>query len=246
MPLPPPSNPLLDLMYKTDTTVGDTVSREELMQIQREQETRLLGTMLVQAVFLALAIMLYSTWTWSQFGKAYESALFYGLMGFSLQASLYYVYRTMFEDSASHRKQLKRMRNRQKQRMASMKFEVEKKQLEYLMDSQMAQFQTSHQMAMADGVINPQEQAILNQQQQAIAATAQQINPQYDLEELAKQLGVDRFRLGPLPVGPKLTLSQPPVTSVTLAQSQPQADKLNLSPPGTMEDQERALQEQLA
>ena len=120
-------------MYANTTqSAGDTVNREELAQIQKEQETRLIGTFMVQALFLALAILLSSEWEWSQFGEPYEAALFYGIFGFSLQASLYYVYRTMFEDSASHRRELKRMRNRQKNKMAMIKFEIEKKQMEAL------------------------------------------------------------------------------------------------------------------
>ena len=72
MPIPPPSNPLIDLMYTNSQQIGDSVSREDMAQIQKEQETRLLGTFMVQSIFLSLAIMLYSTWEWSQFGQPYE------------------------------------------------------------------------------------------------------------------------------------------------------------------------------
>lgn len=246
MPIPPPSNPLIDLMYANTTqSAGDTVNREELAQIQKEQETRLIGTFMVQALFLALAILLYSEWEWSQFGEPYEAALFYGIFGFSLQASLYYVYRTMFEDSASHRRELKRMRNRQKNKMAMIKFEIEKKQMEALLENQMAQYQTSMNVAMADGRIDSSEQALLAQQLAALQQTAVQANQNVDIESLAKELGIDRFRIGPIPVGPKLTISQPPVMPVTVSESQIQS-KLNLSPPGTKEDRDEALQESLA
>lgn len=237
MPVAPPNNPLLDLMYQGQQPIpGETVTREEMMEIQREQETRLLGTFLVQALFLGLAIMLYATWTWSQFGQPYEAALFYGLMGFSLQASLYYVYRTIFEDSSKHRRQLKRMRTRQKQKMAEMKFSVEKTQLERLMSSQMAQFQAAQSMAVADDYMSQQEANILQQQVNSIAETAQQINPNVDLNTLAKQLGVDRFRVGPIPIGPKLTVTQAPTTYVPIAQPVEQlSNNLDLTPRGAVQ-----------
>lgn len=249
MPIPPPSNPLIDLMYANTHDYGDTISREDMLQIQKEQETRLLGTFMVQAIFLSLAIMLYSTWEWSQFGEPYEAALFYGILGFSLQASLYFVYRTMFEDSSRHRRELKRMRNKQKNKMAIIKFDIEKRQMETLLESQMAQYQTTMNVAMSDGQIDQSEAALLRQQLAALTQTAEQINqvtPQQEsLEEIAKRLGLDRFRIGPIPVGPKLTISQPPVTAVNLAAS-PAESKLNLSPPGTIEEQASELQESLA
>jgi hypothetical protein len=236
-------------MYANTHDYGDTISREDMVQIQREQETRLLGTFMVQAIFLSLAIMLYSTWEWSQFGEPYESALFYGILGFSLQASMYFVYRTMFEDSSRHRRELKRMRNKQKNKMALIKFDIEKHQMENLLESQMQQYQNSMGVAMSDGQIDQSEAALLRQQLAALTQTAEQINqttPQQEsLEDIAKRLGLDRFRIGPIPVGPKLTISQPPVTAVNLASS-PVENKLNLSPPGTTEEQASELQESLA
>jgi len=74
---------------------------------------------------------------------------------------------------------------------------------------------------------------MLKQQLAQIQQTAQQIQPQQqqpqqlDLEALAKQLGLDRFRVGPIPLGPKLTVSQPPVKTVSIKQ---EADKLDLDP----------------
>ena len=57
MPIPPPSNPLIDLMYQQSTEdVGDMISKEEFEILRKEQETRLLGTMMVQSIFLGLAI----------------------------------------------------------------------------------------------------------------------------------------------------------------------------------------------
>ncbi|MEL0014868.1 MAG: hypothetical protein VW715_06610 [Rhodospirillales bacterium] len=231
MPIAPPNSPLLDLMYSNQPTIGDTVSREDMMLIQREQEARLLGTFFIQAIFLSLAIMLYATWDWSQFGQPWEAALFYGLLSFSLQAALYFSYRTMFEDSTNYRKELKRMKNKQKRSMAQMSFEMRKMQTESLLQQQMAQYKTQMQMAQADGVITPDEQMILNNQMAQIQSTAQSGGiGNVDIEELARQLGIDRFRLGPIPLGPKLTVAQQPVTNVTLKPLEEPAKKLNLDP----------------
>lgn len=236
MPIAPPNNPLLDLMYSNQPAIGDTVSREEMMELQREQEARLLGTFFIQAIFLALAIMLYATWEWSQFGEAWEAALFYGLLSFSLQAALYFSYRTMFEDSTNHRKQLKRMKNKQKRSMAQMSFEMRKMQTENLLQQQMSQYKAQMQMAQADGVITPDEQMILNSQMNQIQNTAQSSGlANMDIEELARQLGLDRFRVGPIPIGPKLTMAQQPATNVVLKPLAPletpeSSNKLDLDP----------------
>lgn len=233
MPIAPPNSPLLDLMYNNQPMVGDTVSREEMMELQREQEARLLGTFFIQAIFLSLAIMLYATWEWSQFGEAWEAALFYGLLSFSLQAALYFTYRTMFEDSTNHRKQLKRMKNKQKRSMAQMSFEMRKMQTENLLQQQMSQYKTQMHMAKADGIITPDEQMILNSQMSQIQNTAQASGlGNIDIEELAKQLGLDRFRVGPIPIGPKLTMAQQPARNVVLSplETPEQSTKLNLDP----------------
>jgi hypothetical protein len=233
MPIAPPNSPLLDLMYNNGPVIGDTVSKSDMMDIQREQEARLLGTFFIQAIFLSLAIMLYATWDWSQFGQPWEAALFYGLLSFSLQAALYFSYRTMFEDSTNYRKELKRMKNKQKRSMAQMSFEMRKLQTEGLLQNQMSQYKAQMAMAEADGVISPAEQTILNQQQYQMQQTAQQggLN-QLDLESLAKQLGIDRFRVGPIPIGPKLTIAQQPVRNVVLGPLDlpDQTNKLDLSP----------------
>ena len=229
MPISPPNSPLLDLMYNQTQEIGDTISKEDMMEMQREQEARLLGTFFVQAIFLSLAIMLYSAWEWSQFSEPWESALFYGLMAFSLQAALYFTYRTMFEDSSNYRKELKRMKNKQRKRMAQMSFEMRKMQTENLLQQQMAQYKAQMQMAQADGIITPDEQAILNHQMSQIQNTAQTSGlGNMDIEELARQLGIDRFRLGPIPLGPKLTMAQQPVNNVVIP-SVPD-NKLDLDP----------------
>lgn len=235
MPIAPPNSPLLDLMYQGGMETGDMVSREEMMELQREQESRLLGTFFVQAIFLALAIMLYATWEWSQFGDAWEAALFYGLLSFSLQAALYFSYRTMFEDSSTYRKELKRMKTKQKRRMAQMSFEMRKMQTEHLLQQQMGQYQAQMQMANADGVITPQEQAMLNQSMNTIQQTAQGAGMgNMDLNQLAKALGIDQFKLGPIPLGPKMTFDAPPVQTMTVPMQQAtQPQKLDLQPTDT-------------
>ena len=230
MPIAPPNNPLLDLMYSGAPVVGDTISRDEMLEIQRDQEARLLGTFFIQAIFLSLAIMLYATWDWSQFGEPWEASLFYGLLSFSLQAALYFSYRTMFEDSTNYRKELKRMKNKQKRSMAQMSFEMKKMQTESLLQNQMSQYKAQVHMAQADGVVTPAEQVLLNNQMNQIQQTAQVGNMgQMDIDELARQLGIDRFRVGPFPIGPKLTIAQQPVTNVVMSPLEA-TTKLDLTP----------------
>ena len=230
MPIAPPNSPLLDLMYSNAPVVGDTISRDDMLEIQRDQEARLLGTFFIQAIFLSLAIMLYATWDWSQFGEPWEASLFYGLLSFSLQAALYFSYRTMFEDSTNYRKELKRMKNKQKRSMAQMSFEMKKMQTESLLQNQMSQYKAQVHMAQADGVVTPAEQVLLNNQMNQIQQTAQVGNMgQMDIDELARQLGIDRFRLGPFPIGPKLTIAQQPVTNVVMSPLEA-TTKLDLTP----------------
>ena len=52
---------------------------------------------------------------------------------------------------------------------------------------------------------------------------------QMDIEELARQLGIDRFRVGPFPIGPKLTIAQQPVANVVMSPLEA-ATKLDLTP----------------
>ena len=132
-----------------------TEEMQEYREKQKEAELRLLGTMLFQSVLLAFCIMLYVNWSWSHFNTAYESAIFYGFAGFSVQAAFYFIYRAVFEDSSDHRRQLKRMRNKNRQRMAHLKFEQEKAQLEAVLGQQMSIYQNNLGAAMADNVITP-------------------------------------------------------------------------------------------
>lgn len=245
MPISPPTSPVLDLMYQgSNMNVGDTVSREEMMELQREQESRLLGTFFVQAIFLSLAIMLYSSWEWSQFTDPWQSAFFYGLLSFSMQAALYFSYRTLFEDSSNYRKELKRMKNKQKRRMAQMSFEVRKMQTESLLQNQMGQYKMQMQMAQADGVITPDEQALLDQTRSQIQQTAHGAGMgNMDVEALAKQLGLDQYRIGPIPIGPKMVFNQQPINTMMVDTNQ--QHKLNLEPSNDSDPQAQ-VQERLA
>ena len=188
--------------------------------------------LLCSSHLLSLAIMLYASWEWSQFSDPWESALFYGLLSFSLQAALYFSYRTMFEDSSNYRKELKRMKTKQKRRMAKMSFDMRKLQTEHLLQQQMSQYQAQMQMANADGIITPQEQTMLNASLNNIQQTATGAGMgNMDLNELARQLGIDQFKLGPIPIGPKMTFEAPPVQTMSVPMQQAtQTHKLNLEP----------------
>ena len=216
MPLGPDSpigfaaNPVLGAVMGMDNEISSEM--EEYKEQQRERELHLLGTMLFQALMLALCILLYQEWTWSHFNTAYESAIFYGFAGFSVQAGFYFVYRAMFEDSASHRRQLKKMRSGNRRKMAAMKFQVEKSQQELMLQQQMAQFQLMIQNSLAnDGVIDSQEDAMLQQQMANIQNMINQMKAPSTQPQQAQQLnldpkamGLDRQRVFGVPVGPSL------------------------------------------
>ena len=235
MPIDPTRNPLTDAMFTGDNNPQfNEMTNEDIVQMQKEQENRLIGSMMVQSIFLALAIMLYETWSWGKFGQVWQSALLYGMLAFCFQASLYLLYRTMFEDSTNYRRNIKRMKNKNKRRMAQIKYEVDKQRTEWMLEQQIAQFQQSAMMAQADGIVSPAEQAVLNQQYQQVQQMDQQApqvnaNVQYDLDALARQLGLDRHRVGPIPVGPSLTISQPPLETFQVPQP-PRPETLDLDP----------------
>ena len=155
--IPIGTNPLLETMMFGDSSKDMTEEMQEYREKQKESELRLLGTMLFQSVLLAFCILLYVNWSWSHFNTAYESAIFYGFAGFSVQAAFYFIYRAVFEDSSDHRRQLKRMRNKNRQRMAHLKFEQEKVQLEAVLGQQMGIYQRNLGAAMEDNVMAPQE-----------------------------------------------------------------------------------------
>jgi hypothetical protein len=215
-------------------TQFNEMTNEDIVQMQKEQENRLIGSMMVQSIFLSLALMLYESWSWGKFDTVWQSALLYGMLAFCFQASLYLLYRTMFEDSTNYRRNIKRMKNKNKRRMAQIKYEVDKQRTEWMLEQQINQFQQSAMMAQADGMITPAEQQVLNQQYQQVQQLDQQTpqvnaNVQYDLDALARQLGLDRHRVGPIPVGPSLTISQPPLSTFQVPQP-PRPDALDLDP----------------
>ena len=235
MPIDPTRNPLTDAMFTgNDGNQFTDMSNEDIVQLQKEQENRLIGSMMVQSIFLALALMLYETWSWGKFGQVWQSALLYGMLAFTFQASLYLLYRTMFEDSTNYRRQIKRMKSKNKRRMAQIKYEVDKQRTEWMLEQQINQFQQSAMMAQADGMLTPGEQTVLQQQYQQVQQLDQQTpqvnaNVQYDLDALARQLGLDRHRVGPIPVGPSLTISQPPLSTFQVPQP-PRPESLDLDP----------------
>ena len=226
------NNPLLN------TLMGEVSDEEQDYRDQlRESELRLLGTMLFQSILLAFCILLYVNWTWSHFNTAYESAIFYGFAGFSVQAAFYFIYRAMFEDSSQHRRQLKRMRNSNRRRIAQLKFEQEKAQLEVVLGQQMAMYQGNLSAAMADNVITPTESQQLmgnlegiQQVMTQIQALQSQSAPQAPLTP--EQFGIDRHRIMGIPIGPKLTLNSPIPTTQPSAPSSA-TSSLDLTPSGT-------------
>ena len=214
-----PKTPVLDVFYQTQNRPElANVSNDELADIQKEQENRLLGTMGIQSIFLMLAIMLYETWEWSQFDLVWQSAMMYGMFAFCFQAALYLTYRSVFEDSTNYRRQIKRLKSKNKRKMSQLKYEVDKQRTEWLLEQQMAQFTSSMEMAQADNLVNPTEAALLDQQYNNLQQTAQQSG--VSMDELARQLGIDRHRIAGLPIGPKLTITQPPLQQFQIPKSE--------------------------
>ena len=155
-------NPLLNaVIFDPHEEESDEMRRYR--EKQKESELNLLGTMLVQAVVLALCIVLYTEWKWSHFGSTYESALFYGMAGFSVQAAFYFTWRAIFEDSQKHRRQLKRMRSSNRRMMGEMKFQQEKAQLQAVLNQQMGIYEQNLTAAMEDNVIDAQESQVLGE-----------------------------------------------------------------------------------
>ena len=233
MPIDPTRNPLTDALFtQTAPTQYQEMTNEDITQMQKEQENRLIGSMMVQSIFLAMALMLYETWSWGKFDAVWQSALLYGMLAFCFQASLYLLYRTMFEDSTNYRRNIKRMKNKNKRRMAQIKYEVDKQRTEWMLEQQISQFRSSAMMAQADGVMSPQEQVILQNQYQQVQQLDQQVpqvnaNVHYDLDALAKQLGLDR--LGSLPTSPSLKINQAPLASFQVPPP-PKPEALDLDP----------------
>jgi hypothetical protein len=236
--IPIGTNPILETIMFGDLNGDMTEEMQNYREKMKESELRLLGTMLFQSILLAFCILLYVNWSWSHFDNSYESAIFYGFAGFSVQAAFYFVYRAVFEDSSDHRRQLKRMRNKNRQRMAHLKFEQEKSQLESVLGQQMGIYQRNLGAAMADNVITPQESEVLAGNLgdiQQLMAQIQQLSQVQQAQQVQgtpltpESMGIDRHRIMGIPVGPSLTLDS------SLPKSTQDSSVLNLSPQGTQD-----------
>jgi len=245
------ANPLVGMALDPNST--DPLMSEELIQVreeQRDHELRLLGTMLFQAFFLSLCILLYERWEWSQFNSLYEAMIFWFTASFALQAGFYFIYRAGFEDSNSHRKGLRKMRQSNKRRLAMIKYQQEKRQLETVLAQQLQMFEQSYANAMSDGHIDQQENAMLGNQMNELLATVQKLQAGQGSQTSQKQgltpsdVGLGRMDIMGLPIGPKLTLSSvpnnSPVQGETSFQGGPpnQPSTLNLQPSGTKLEQD--------
>jgi hypothetical protein len=250
-PLPLMANPLVGMYLEEHTDVSPELV--EFREKQREHEVRLLGTMLFQAIFLSLCILLYSRWEWAQFNTPYEAMVFWFTASFALQAGFYFIFRAAFEDSSSHRRSLKRMRQSNRRQMSAIKMEQEKLQLQSILGQQMNSFHGNLQHAMSDGIMTSQEQTDISTQMSQLLQTIGQMQPEAPqtaapAAPTAKQMGVDRHRIMGVPIGPRLTL-EPSIqaSNAPLAQSaahftnegQMPSGTLNLTPSGTQEEREK-------
>ena len=242
------SNPLVGQMF--DPAAMDM--NEDLMierEAQKEHELRILGTMLFQAFFLSMCILLYERWEWSQFNNTWEALVFWFTASFALQAGFYFVYRAGFEDTNNHRKGLRRMRQSNKRRLALIKYQQEKRQLETVLSQQLDLFERSYNEFNSDGVIDAQESAALGKQASELANImsvlqsmqgGQQQQPQKTLTPA--DVGLGRMDIMGLPIGPKLTVASIPDGGLSSGQSSfqggPPAQHLNLQPSGTRVDKE--------
>jgi hypothetical protein len=252
-PLPMMANPLVGMYL--DNSPQSSPELEEFKQKQKDHEVRLLGTMLFQAIFLALCILLYSRWQWAQFNNSYEAMVFWFTASFALQAGFYFIFRAAFEDSSSHRRSLKRMRQQNRRQMSSIKMRQEEIQLQAILGQQMNAFQGNLQHVMSDGIVTPQEQMDVSEQMSQLLQTMEQIQtPQPQTLPSAKEMGVDRHHIMGIPVGPSLTLEPTMQTSNSPLQQgaahftnerPPTTGTLNLTPPGTKEEREKKRAEAL-
>jgi len=99
--IPIGTNPILETLMFGNGQQEMTDEMQEYRERQKESELRLLGTMLFQSILLAFCILLYVNWSWSHFDSSYESAIFYGFAGFSVQAAFYFIYRAVLKTLAT-------------------------------------------------------------------------------------------------------------------------------------------------
>ena len=242
------SNPLVGQMF--DPASMDM--NEDLMierEAQKEHELRILGTMLFQAFFLSMCILLYERWEWSQFNNTWEALVFWFTASFALQAGFYFVYRAGFEDTNNHRKGLRRMRQSNKRRLALIKYQQEKRQLETVLSQQLALFERSYNEFNADGVIDEQESAVLGKQASELANIMSVLQGLQGGQQQPQQqtltpsdVGLGRMDIMGLPIGPKLTVASIPDGGLASGQASfqgsPPGQHLNLQPSGTREEKE--------
>jgi hypothetical protein len=259
------TNPLVSNMFsEVDSPNEEIVAMKEE---QKDRELRLLGTMLFQALFLSLCILLYDRWTWSQFSSPYESMVFWFTASFALQAGIYFVYRATLEDSSQHRKGLKRLRRQSRQKLTQIKYQHERMQLEQALAQQQMLFNQSIENALSDdGKIDAREQEDINQALLNLLATMQEKNslgnnqgadtplgnsPQ-SLQPSGtttpppptpEELGIDRHRMmGVIPMSPSLTIPQRQPIVPMEQPSRPNPTNIDLTPQGT--DQQNSDAEQ--
>ena len=141
------------------------------------------------------------------------------------------------------------MRQSNKRRLALIKYQQEKKQLESVLSQQLALFERSYNEFNADGVIDAQESATLGKQASELASIMAALQgmqgnqqPQQQQTLTPADVGLGRMDIMGLPIGPKLTVASIPDGGLSSGQASfqggPPAQHLNLQPSGTREEKE--------
>lgn len=187
MPIPMNNNRVLKALMATAPD-DEPPELQEYREQVRENELNLLGSMLFHAVVLGACILLYTKWEWSQFGSAYESATFYALAGFFVQAGFYFMWRAAFEDSSAHRRKMRKMRLKNRKRIQGIKYSVEEAQQAAALQAQMYDLERLLNNTMEDDVVTTAEGNELLVQLQKLSQmmgqsatrgnTTQQVQPQ--------------------------------------------------------------------
>ena len=157
MPIPMNNNRVLKAVMNSGPDEDEAPELAEYREQLRENELNLLGSMLFHAVVLGASILLYTKWEWSQFGSAYESATFYALAAFFVQAGFYFMWRAAFEDSSSHRRRMRKMRLKNRKRIQGIRYSVEEAQQEAALRQQMFELQLMLSNSLEDDVITTEE-----------------------------------------------------------------------------------------
>ena len=141
------------------------------------------------------------------------------------------------------------MRQSNKRRLALIKYQQEKKQLESVLAQQLALFERSYNEFNADGVIDAQESATLGKQASELASIMAALHgmqgtqqPQQQQTLTPADVGLGRMDIMGLPIGPKLTVASIPDGGLSSGQASfqggPPAQHLNLQPSGTREEKD--------